>query len=126
MPQPSSYPSENRTDFEVAALVESRAIGQETVSNDKPASLMPIRIFEVSHLGGAKKTLPRIVRDRAMRGEAKGQYSDGRTITLSEPYLLDADAATDRLALFQSAYQERECSVGGPAGSSGCQVKSIL
>ena len=38
---------------------------------------------------------------------------DKRTVTVNEPYLLDADQVVDRLARFQAIYQERASSVGG-------------
>jgi hypothetical protein len=46
-------------------------------------------------------------------GEIKGQSLDKRTVTVNEPYLLDADEVVDRLARFQAIYQERASSVGG-------------
>jgi maspardin len=46
-------------------------------------------------------------------GEIKGQSLDKRTVTVNEPYLLDADEVVDRLARFQAIYQERASFVGG-------------
>ena len=46
-------------------------------------------------------------------GEIKGQSMDKRTVTVNEPYLLDADEVVDRMARFQAIYQERASSIGG-------------
>jgi maspardin len=46
-------------------------------------------------------------------GEIKGQSLDKRTVTVNEPYLLDANEVVDRLARFQAIYRERASSVGG-------------